>query len=305
MIDELTPYYQERIRWLAPLQRKIVEHLCSRARTTPVKDIAKALFATHQTIASQLKALREIGYVESHARGRESLYELSEPLMRLCVEVKENQQRKPLRLIVDFLRVWYDADKLEGHLAALSSEAPEYAYLVRALELVRTQTISPRVEYLLDDLDRTDPKKPSPERLQCLRELVGERGTEEDWLNLIHALIVNQEWAETLATIQKAGEAKVVASDMGQLVLNVSASSTLLRLGRIGDTTAHLSRIIDNPKTPIEACLPALFIRGWSFFLLGNIDSAQTDFDALINRPDCTLNDRVEAQVFRCVLLTA
>ncbi|MDB6025089.1 MAG: tetratricopeptide repeat protein, partial [Verrucomicrobiales bacterium] len=29
MVDELTPYYQERLRWLAPLQRKIVEFLCA------------------------------------------------------------------------------------------------------------------------------------------------------------------------------------------------------------------------------------------------------------------------------------
>ena len=59
--------------------------------------------------------MREKGYVTGHAWGRESRYELSEPLMRLCVEVKENR-RQPMRLIVDFLRIWYSRDQLQERL---------------------------------------------------------------------------------------------------------------------------------------------------------------------------------------------
>ena len=106
MVDELTPYYQERLRWLAPQQRRIVELLCTQTAPLPVKAIARQLFATEQTVAAQLKRLRELGYVVRETRGRESLYELTEPLMRLSYEVKENR-REPLRLIVDFLRIWY------------------------------------------------------------------------------------------------------------------------------------------------------------------------------------------------------
>src|ERR1035441_5781207 len=76
MVDErLTPYYQERLRWLSPLQRKIVEFLCFRPNPVAVKVIADRLFAEHGTITSQLKKLREMGYVASNPRGRESLYE--------------------------------------------------------------------------------------------------------------------------------------------------------------------------------------------------------------------------------------
>jgi DNA-binding transcriptional ArsR family regulator len=80
MVDEqLTPYYQERLRWLSPLQRKIVELLCQRGQPIPVKDIADRLFASHSTITPQLKNLREMGYVVSTPRGRESLCELPSP----------------------------------------------------------------------------------------------------------------------------------------------------------------------------------------------------------------------------------
>ena len=116
MVDEMTPYYQERIRWLPAQQRKIIEFLCTQERPVPVKQIARRLFATPQTISSQLKDLRDKGYVQAIQRGRESLYEIAEPMMRLCVEVKENQTQVPMRVLVDFLRVWYDGRTLDAQL---------------------------------------------------------------------------------------------------------------------------------------------------------------------------------------------
>lgn len=124
MVDEqLTPYYQERLRWLAPLQRRIVELLCQRARPMPVKEIAERLFASHSTITPQLKQLREMGYVISTPRGRESLYELKEPLMRLSLQVKGTPQAQPLGLLVDFLRIWYEPDDEWGKAMARWPEA--------------------------------------------------------------------------------------------------------------------------------------------------------------------------------------
>ncbi len=133
MVDELTPYYQERLRWLPAQQRKIIEHLCRAEGTVPVKDIAKRLFTTPQTISSQLQDLREKGYVTANQRGRESLYEISEPLMRICVEVKENSTHEPLRLLVDFLRVWYDDKDLDERLGAADPASELGRYLEAAL----------------------------------------------------------------------------------------------------------------------------------------------------------------------------
>lgn len=134
MVDEMTPYYQERIRWLPPQQRKIVEFLCSRERPTPVKDMARHLFASQQTISSQLKDLRAKGYVQSAQRGRESLYEIAEPLMRICVEIKENQTPGPLRLLVGFLRVWYDGVQLDERLSACGEGSLARHYLQAAID---------------------------------------------------------------------------------------------------------------------------------------------------------------------------
>lgn len=167
MVDELTPYYQERVRWLAPLQRKIVEYLCACETTVPVKEISKRLFSSQQTISSQLQSLREKGYVDSYQRGRESLYEVSEPLMRICVEVKENQRNKPLRLLVDFLRVWYDEDELVSRIGLPACADSAKLYMSTALERNKSEG-SLRKKLFLKDLMRTMQSSSDPLELDLL-----------------------------------------------------------------------------------------------------------------------------------------
>ena len=111
-LDELTPYYQARMLWVSPQQRKIIEFLVERRGTATVKEIAQRCFISHQTASSQLKDLRDKGYVNSESIGRESFYELQEPLMRFCLEVKK-QRGEQIGLIVDFLRIWYTRTELQ------------------------------------------------------------------------------------------------------------------------------------------------------------------------------------------------
>lgn len=141
MLDDLTPYYQARMQWLSPQQRKIIEFLCDRRHPVPVKEIAQRCFMTHQTASGQLKDLREKGYVTSEAIGRESFYELREVLMRFCLEVKK-QRGETIQLFVDFLRLWYSKQELQERLDRLSSaemlQAPslEREYVLQALKAI-------------------------------------------------------------------------------------------------------------------------------------------------------------------------
>ena len=117
-----------------------MEFLSTSTGTVSVKEIAKRLFATPQTISSQLKDLREKSYVTSTPRGREALYEITEPLMRICVEVKENQSHEPLALLVDFIRAWYDQSDLSKCLEDEDLSAVARPYLVAALKKNAAQT---------------------------------------------------------------------------------------------------------------------------------------------------------------------
>jgi tetratricopeptide (TPR) repeat protein len=153
LLDELTPYYQERLRWLPDQQREIVEFLCRQARTVPVKEIAGELFLSEQTAGAQLKQLKDKGYVTAGSVGRESRYELAEPLMRLCVEVKD-PHREPIRLIVEFLRVWYDRAGLEARLQCLPMDADlQRRHFQAALQADRPGIPGPVAAALNQDLE--------------------------------------------------------------------------------------------------------------------------------------------------------
>ncbi|MDZ7621521.1 MAG: tetratricopeptide repeat protein [Candidatus Competibacteraceae bacterium] len=114
LMDELTPYYQARISRLAPLQRGIIEALRRLRAAAPVKAIAREVLATSQTVSAQLGKLVDLGYViQADSLGRSNYYELREPLMRLCLEVKE-QRSQTVTLFVQFLRIWYSRSDLEN-----------------------------------------------------------------------------------------------------------------------------------------------------------------------------------------------
>lgn len=184
MIDELTPYYQERLRWLAPQQRLIAELLCRAERTMPVKEIAARVFATHQTVSKQLQNLRSLGYVESRTLGRESLYEISEPLMRLCIEVKE-QQHEPLRLLINFLRVWYDHAELTSRAERCAPGSLDQRYVLEAIRAYEEKG-NLRREWLMDDLRKLVPDTVSDDARKGLDWL--ESALPEECLAAIHAI---------------------------------------------------------------------------------------------------------------------
>ena len=112
MVDDLTPYYQDRMRQLPPAQRKIVEFLCLQGRPTTIKDISTPCLMSQQTAAKQIGELRTAGFVSRMRFGRNTFCELSEPLMRICIEVRDNKTQH-FRLFVEFLRHWFTNRELE------------------------------------------------------------------------------------------------------------------------------------------------------------------------------------------------
>src|SRR5262249_20316073 len=123
MVDDLTPYYQERMRNLmSPLQRKLVDYLCKQRKPSTVKDIARVTLVQPQSAAKQLGELAKSGLVQRTPRGRESFYELSEPLMRICIEVKDNRIGY-IKTFVDLLRNWFSSRELETRHGSLNTRA--------------------------------------------------------------------------------------------------------------------------------------------------------------------------------------
>ena len=170
-LDELTPYYQARMKELSGQQRKIVEFLVAYRGAAPVKHIAKSCFISQQTCSSQLKLLKEKRYVRSIEQGRESYYELCEPLMRLCMEVKK-QRGEPLSLFVEILRIWYTEDELKNWL-----QQPDQArriddrYVLKALEAIQKQGVEPTLQAQLKEWRNCVRGKKYSEALVVLDEI--------------------------------------------------------------------------------------------------------------------------------------
>jgi len=181
MADELTPYYQERMRWLSPQQRQIVELLCAQTAPCTPKEMARQLLAGETSISSQLKKLLEYGYVMKSPRGRESLYELTEPLMRLASEVKD-KRRKPLRLLVDFLRIWYRPDHLTQLMQTTGSDSLR-AHISAALDRSKSSP-DPRLKAICEDVERAREEGNFEDLVAALEEQVHTTPTKEAWLEL-------------------------------------------------------------------------------------------------------------------------
>jgi tetratricopeptide (TPR) repeat protein len=187
-LDDLTPYYQARMSYLTPQQRKIAEFLCERRGAVPVSEIAGSNFMSHQTASGQLRRIRELGYVRSHEAGRDSFYELREPLMRIALEVKR-LRGEPIRLIVEFLRLWYSRNELACRLDALVPEArDEREYLKLALEVADTEIEDPKVKACVEDYAALSERGDFEKALNVTEELVELRGFTSDWLKCAYVL---------------------------------------------------------------------------------------------------------------------
>ena len=123
MVDDLTPYYQDKMRQLPPAQRKIIEFLCLKGTPATVKEISASCLMSQQTAAKQIGELAAVGFVSRNRSGRNTFCELSEPLMRICIEVKDNRTQH-FGLFVKFLRHWFTSRELERRQVAYQHAAP-------------------------------------------------------------------------------------------------------------------------------------------------------------------------------------
>ncbi len=188
-VDALTPYYQAQMIRLSPQQQKIVNFLCEHRNPATVTVIAKNCLATHQTAASQLRQLLTHRYVRVDRVGRESFYELAEPLLRICVEVKTHREQ-PLHLLVDFVRYWFSREELEQKLSRANDSNLEKPYLLAALQKYDTGDVhdhlSPEIAALCVALSL---ERHTPDELKAkAQELAELSQVAEDWAHYARAM---------------------------------------------------------------------------------------------------------------------
>ena len=98
-----------------------MEFLCLEGTPTTIKDISAPCLMSPQTAAKQIGELESSGFISKVRTGRNTFCELSEPLMRICIEVKDNKTQH-FRQFVEFLRHWFTSRELERRHAAFQHD---------------------------------------------------------------------------------------------------------------------------------------------------------------------------------------
>ena len=121
-VDDLTPYFRERMRDLAPQQREILDVLAQSDESMSPTELAKSVRLPVATVNSQLKRLEEGGVVKKYAHpGRKSVdYTVSEVLFSIWRQMRVEAGKKKVRFIVKLLALWFEQDEIEERLEILN-----------------------------------------------------------------------------------------------------------------------------------------------------------------------------------------
>ncbi|MCX7086863.1 MAG: hypothetical protein NTV00_02290 [Methylococcales bacterium] len=288
LADNLTPYFQERVRSLPPQQGRIVQKLCEIQGATPVKSIAEATFIDERSAAKQLGELAKKGYVISHKRGKQSYYEMAEPLMRLALEVKNNQG-KPLKMVASLLRTWFSDAELQknaGKLHGLSS-----AYSVAALSIDKSLlvAINHQIGAQIDlAIAANDPEKV----IAASSEIINSPETDGiPLLQKVTAFIIRGE------TYYYLGETKLARQDC-TAIINMNAVSVELKTDALLKRATtysqkdesefklqDLNAIIEMLDAPNEQKALALLNRSYAYEKKGAAEQALQDLITAIELP--------------------
>lgn len=133
LLDDLTPYYQYKLKWLSPQQRKIIDSMARLNRAVSPTEIGREARFHVNVVNTNLNRLLDWGYVRlaQQERRKATYYTISERLFRMWHQMRLSRSlRKKIQFFVEFIQIWYsleemktEADRLmKGFRECLSAE---------------------------------------------------------------------------------------------------------------------------------------------------------------------------------------
>ena len=173
-----------------------------------------------------------MAYVRKTPVGRESWYELREPLLRMVIEVKRGRG-EPIRLIVDFLRRWYNRRERQQRLSFASSQHPlTREYLTASLDLELAVQDPPdweRARQFSSDYAKCLEGKQFDRACEIAAEIIERKGTAcnaDDWFQYGYCLNETEQYEAALLIWEK-----VVRGDPNNAASWNNRGSALANLG--------------------------------------------------------------------------
>ena len=291
LAHDMTPYFQERVRSLPDQQRQLVQCLCDVEGGLTVKQIAGETFIEERTCSKQLGNLKAKGYVCSEKRDKESYYDMAEPLMRLCLEVK-NQRGRPLRMVARFLRAWFPTALLE-EIKASSGRPGEYcAAALESGESVGSAVAAKLVSEIKDSIEEGE--------FTVAKKLTRELHFANESLARIFAIVLAgidtmqgdfESSIQSLTTVIESPNTPVQEKAMARLSRGVAYG----RLGHVDQELDDYSAVINMADVPIDQKAMALVNRSVAYGQQGDVGRAFSDYSAVINMSDAPVDQKAIA----------
>ena len=287
-LDALTPFYQERMSNISHQQKKIVEFLSDQKKAVSVKEIARYCFMSHQTASSQLKELIKEDYVKKinwrkfpdlNLDKRESYYELSQPLMRFCLNFK-NQRGEPIDLILEFLRGWYSPEELQRNLEQLPMEDSMRKDLLQAHQKGSEYVKEEKVKKLLKNFQTSFEDGKFEQALKTINELLEIRPDTYGYFNQSLCYYHLKRYEEGLRCYdqQMLHTPSSDISDLDQAMFFSHCGKLLYCLGRLEEAKNSFKKAVSlNPQDKLT-----LRNQGIVLFELGQFEDAKNSFNKAI-----------------------
>ena len=246
---ELTPYYQQRLDRLSPQQYKIIQLIADQhGQALRVNDIASRIFLSPQIVSRQLHDVLHEGYVRRNSIGRESYYELNEPLLRLILDIKQGRDR-PLPIIVNFLQNWYNVEELRQ----LEACAPESArlYYQAALEQIKFKIfqtdllpLKPSIEDVLPNIDKAIElfkNSKFAESLNILEDILNTNPKCNIALKIkMMIMFITKRWKEVFNIYEKISlDFREFMPSIIKYAVSLSKSAISMKNGNLSDALKH------------------------------------------------------------------
>jgi tetratricopeptide (TPR) repeat protein len=118
LLDELSPYFRERMKDLSSQQRDIIDAVAQAEKLLTPTEMSSQCYMPVNVVNSQLKRLEKIGYVRKSIKkgAKRVFYDLNEKLFSLWRQMRVEAGKRRLGFIVKFLEIWFTKDELLQYL---------------------------------------------------------------------------------------------------------------------------------------------------------------------------------------------
>ncbi|WP_295435093.1 tetratricopeptide repeat protein [uncultured Thiodictyon sp.] len=153
LLDRVTPLYKARFEELPELSQKLVDALALHWDPATARQIADRLGWEINLVSAQLARLQTQGLVEKTEpyRGKRALFQIGERFFNIWYLMRASRRvRRRLTWLVRFLRMWFNAEELQGHargqLARRRSNARDAEYSLALAQCIDSPPLRSALE---------------------------------------------------------------------------------------------------------------------------------------------------------------